>query len=151
MSKTHDPGRYTLFKLGRHVLARGPDLARGIPDLLAGLRSENSLGLPTHLAVQVRMARLLSCPVCMELFPRLAPEVAAEVQRLSTRAFQTIGCRDAARLDLRIDSAGKPWLLEINSMVSIHKASSFYDAAQAEGMSYTDMIGAILDAAVARY
>ena len=82
---------------------------------------------------------------------RLAPEVAAEVQRLSTHAFETVGCRDAARVDLRIDSDGRPWLLEINSMVSIHKASSFYDAARAEGMTYTDMIGAILDAAVARY
>ncbi len=82
---------------------------------------------------------------------RLAPETTAEVQRLSVAAFDTIGCRDAARLDFRIDAEGQPWLLEINSMVSIHKASSFYDAAHVAGMSYTQMIGGILDAAVARY
>ncbi len=71
----HDPGRYTLGKLGRQVLARGPQLARGIPDLLAGLSGPNGLGLQTRLAVQVRMARLLGCPVCLEIFPRLAPGV----------------------------------------------------------------------------
>ncbi len=83
MTNTHNPGRYTLGKLGRQVLTRGPDLARGIPDLLAGLRSENSLGLPTRLAVQVRMARMLGCPVCMELFPRLAPSVGMAAPTLS--------------------------------------------------------------------
>lgn len=71
----HDPGRYTLGKLSRRLLTRGPQLARGIPDLLAGLSGENSLGLQTRLAVQVRMARLMGCPVCLEIFPRLGPSV----------------------------------------------------------------------------
>ena len=74
-SSPHDPGRYTLGKLGRRLLSRGPQLARGVPDLLAGLSGENSLGLQTRLAVQVRMARLQGCPVCLEIFPRLAPSV----------------------------------------------------------------------------
>ena len=79
----HDPGRYTLGTLSRRLFTRGPQLARGIPDLLAGLRSENNLGLQTRLAVQVRMAKLLGCPVCLELFPRLAPSVGLEAPTLA--------------------------------------------------------------------
>ena len=76
--ESHDPGRYTLITLGRRLLTRAPQLVRGVPDLLAGLERENSLGLDTRLAVQLRMARLLGCPVCLGLFPHLASKVGLE-------------------------------------------------------------------------
>ena len=82
---------------------------------------------------------------------RLSPEVAAKVQRLSVQAFAAIGCLDAARLDFRIDSDGQPWILEINSMVAIHTASSYFDAAQVLGMTHPVMINKIFDAALTRY
>lgn len=82
---------------------------------------------------------------------RTSPELTAEIQRLSLAAYGVIGCRDAARLDFRIDAQGQPWILEINSMVSIHTESSYFDAAQALGMTHPQMINKIFDAAVARY
>ena len=82
---------------------------------------------------------------------RTSPDPTAEIQRLSLAAYGVIGCRDAARLDFRIDAQGQPWILEINSMVSIHTESSYFDAAQALGMTHPQMINKIFDAAVARY
>lgn len=65
---THDPGPYTLGRFGRQLRRRGPELLRGLPRLVAGV---GSLGLDTRLAVQLRLARLVGCPVCLGVFPRL--------------------------------------------------------------------------------
>jgi len=67
-----NPGPYTLGKLGRELGAQLPELLRGLPDLLAGLAGPHRLGARARLAAQLRLARLLGCPVCLELFPRLA-------------------------------------------------------------------------------
>ena len=94
-----------------------------------------------------KIARAVShvCPA------RLPHAITAQVQRLSKLAFDAVGCFDAARLDFRIDADGQPWILEINSMVAIHTASSYFDAARVEGMTHPRMINRIFDAAVARY
>lgn len=73
------------------------------------------------------------------------------VQDLAVRTFQTLDCRDCARVDFRIDADGRPWILELNSMAAIHPFGSYYDAAKTLGWSYREMIGKLLDAALARY
>ena len=66
---TWAPGPYTLAKLGRDVLAHLPEVAEWGPHL----RSPKHDGLEwsTRLAVQLRLAKLLGCPVCLKLFPPL--------------------------------------------------------------------------------
>ena len=68
-----DPGRYNLQKLGRELTAQTPELIRGLPRLLGGLAGEDRVSLTTRLAFQIRSARLMGCPVCLEIFPRIAP------------------------------------------------------------------------------
>jgi len=65
------PGPYTLAKLGRDLLTHVPEL----PDWGPHLRPPKDDGLQwsTRLAVQLRLARLLGCPVCVGLFPGLGP------------------------------------------------------------------------------
>jgi D-alanine-D-alanine ligase len=82
---------------------------------------------------------------------RLAPDLTARVQELAVQAFAVLGCFDSARVDFRIDAAGCPQILELNSMVAIHRDASLYHAARTRGMSYPDMILKLLDAAVRRY
>lgn len=62
------PARYTLRKLGRDVQALAPGLARGLPHLALGFSKVDG---GTRVAVQLRMAKLLGCPVCLALFPRI--------------------------------------------------------------------------------
>jgi D-alanine-D-alanine ligase len=82
--------------------------------------------------------------------------------RLGTRlmktalgAFRALGCRDWARVDLRLDGDGEPRVLEINPLPGVlpdpDQNSCFPKAARAAGLSYDAMIRAVLDAALARY
>ena len=83
---------------------------------------------------------------------RVPDEVGARVQELAVRGFLALGCRDIARLDFRYDAeSGTPYILELNSMACIHLSGSYYDAARTLGMTHADMIGRVLDEAVARY
>jgi len=70
---SHDPGPYNVQRLRDELARQLPDLVRGLPSILTGLAGPDRVGLPARLAYQLRMARLLGCPVCLELFPRLGP------------------------------------------------------------------------------
>lgn len=48
----------------------------------------------------------------------------AQVEALSLKAYQVIGCRDAGRVDVRCDGEGRPHFLEINPLAGIHPAHS---------------------------
>lgn len=76
MSYSHwHPGPYSLDKLAREVQLQLPELIKGGADLLPGLLGEHKLDGASRLAVQLRMARLLGCPVCANVFPPLGPSV----------------------------------------------------------------------------
>ena len=63
------PGPYTLVNLGQAMAAHAPDVLRGLPLLVAGFKGTNSLRADTRIAVQLRLSKLLGCPVCRALFP----------------------------------------------------------------------------------
>ncbi|GAA3983303.1 D-alanine--D-alanine ligase [Comamonas faecalis] len=74
------------------------------------------------------------------------------IRELSVRAFQTLGCRGWARVDIMLrKSDRKPFLLEINTSPGMTGHSLVPMAARAEGTSYEDLClhilaGASLDA-----
>ena len=53
--------------------------------------------------------------------------------------------RGYARVDLRVDESGKPWVLEINANPCISPDSGFMAAATQAGMTYNDVIERILN------
>ena len=81
----------------------------------------------------------------------LPEEVAKEMKDLSIAAFNALGLRDFARVDIRMDKNNNIYLLEINSMASLGKTGSYVHAASAAGYSYTDLVNKILDVAIIRY
>src|SRR3546814_2867343 len=67
-------------------------------------------------------------------------------------AYRLLGCRDAARLDFKSDADGSPQFLEVNPIAGLHPTHSDLPMLAARaGMGYDALIGAILDAALARY
>jgi D-alanine-D-alanine ligase len=48
--------------------------------------------------------------------PRLDAATRDEIARLALTAFRLLGCRDVARLDFRLDAAGRPHFLECNPL-----------------------------------
>jgi D-alanine-D-alanine ligase len=77
-----------------------------------------------------------------------------ELQRLAVAAFRTLDCLDVARVDFRLDAhhGEKPYILEVNPLPGLSPGvSDLVFEAEAEGMSHTQLINAILDAALERY
>jgi alkylhydroperoxidase family enzyme len=65
------PGTYSLAKLGRDLSTHLPGLLQGMSSLLPGLVGRERLELGTRIAVHLRLAKLMGCPVCLSIFPRL--------------------------------------------------------------------------------
>ena len=63
-----------------------------------------------------------------------------------------LGCRDAARIDLRSDARGRPHFLEVNTLAGLHPTHSDLPILSAKaGLSYDALIGGIVAAAMCRY
>ena len=76
-------------------------------------------------------------PICPADIPK---RLADRVKAIARRSYQTVGCRDYARVDMRTDSSGHPFVLEVNPNPDISPKAGFARAAQAAGYSYSDMI-----------
>ena len=77
----------------------------------------------------------------------LTPALDAEARGIALKIFTAMGCRDMARIDLRVDADGRCWFLEINPLPSVDPDGSFGLLAEYLGTNYTQIIGRILDAA----
>jgi D-alanine-D-alanine ligase len=75
-----------------------------------------------------------------------------EMCRLTRSAAIAIGAVDCSRVDLRLDSEGHPYLLEINTLPGLNpEVSDLCIMASAEEMDYAVLINEILNLAVDRY
>ncbi|NIN73029.1 MAG: M20/M25/M40 family metallo-hydrolase [Gemmatimonadetes bacterium] len=83
--------------------------------------------------------------------PELSPDKTEELRSLVLRAFRSLELYDFARVDIRMDEAGKPYILEINSMASLGLTGTYVHAAQTAGYTYDSLINRILDVAAVRY
>jgi len=83
---------------------------------------------------------------------KLEPALQAEIEEMCGKAFRHLMCRDVARIDVRLDAAGKPHLIEINPLPGLSPGySDLVFIAEAAGMTHTELVGAILQNAVTRY
>ena len=73
--------------------------------------------------------------------------LARKVREISVETFHACHLRDYARVDIRVDAAGSPYVLEINSMASLGATGSYVTAAQAAGYSFADLVDRIVEVA----
>ena len=81
----------------------------------------------------------------------LAPALSRRIEEVARATFECCHARDYARVDIRIDADGTPWVLELNSMASLGAGGSYVRAAQAAGHSFVSLINRIVDVAYERY
>jgi D-alanine-D-alanine ligase len=75
-----------------------------------------------------------------------------QLEDLALRAYRAVECKDAGRLDTRLDKDGKPHLLEINALMGLRpKSSALPIIARQAGLSYPQLIGEILQHALKRW
>jgi D-alanine-D-alanine ligase len=83
---------------------------------------------------------------------QLEAKVLKKITDFSLRAFNTLGCRDFARLDFRLDQKGMPCFLEINPLPGLNpKSSDLPIMAYKMGWNYQSLISSVLNAALERY
>jgi D-alanine-D-alanine ligase len=77
-------------------------------------------------------------------------ETVANIHRTAVTAFRALKLRDYGRIDLRLDANGRIYVLEANPNPWLDPAAEFAMAAKESGRSYTELIAAIVEAAVRR-
>jgi D-alanine-D-alanine ligase len=69
-----------------------------------------------------------------------APDVARRIREVSLAAFEAVGCRDYARVDVRVDRSGGVHVLEVNPNPSLAPDVGLARAAAVGGRPYEDLV-----------
>jgi len=80
----------------------------------------------------------------------IPPEMSERLLALSIKACRALRCRGVARVDFRLGEDGVPQCLEVNTVPGLTELSLVPKAAGAAGMTYADLIRAVVDAAPVR-
>ena len=80
----------------------------------------------------------------------LPTQVVRDLQSAALAAHQSLGCRDMSRVDFIVDSSGRPFVLEINTIPGFTSHSLLPKAAQRVGISFDQLAGRIVEMAMRR-
>lgn len=82
---------------------------------------------------------------------KLSKKVKKKVEDTALAAFDAMNCRDYARVDMRLSKDGTPYVIEVNPNPDISTDSGFARAANAAGLSYSDLLFNIANFALTRH
>lgn len=71
--------------------------------------------------------------------------MAERVQHVAKRVFRALEMSGYARMDFRLDSEGRPYVLEANANPQLAYGEDFAESASREGVSYEDLLQRILN------
>jgi D-alanine-D-alanine ligase len=82
--------------------------------------------------------------------PDLPKGVADQCRNIAMTAFNRLGCRDIARVDIMLDSESQPWFLEINTMPGFTTHSLVPMAARKTGLQMPQLCAKLVETALHR-
>lgn len=92
---------------------------------------------------------IFDCPA------RLDPALEREIQQVCAEAYRILNVRDWCRIDVRLDAAGRPNVLELNPLPGVlprvEDNSCLPKAARAAGLDFNQLINRVFDHALERY
>ncbi len=80
----------------------------------------------------------------------LVPEIERQIQGLALAAFEAVGARGWGRVDIMLDEASQPWLIEINTAPGMTDHSLVPMAARARGIAFDELVWRILEDSLGR-
>jgi D-alanine-D-alanine ligase len=92
---------------------------------------------------------IFQCPA------KLSAPLQSAIEKICVDTYRVLRCRDWSRIDVRLDTAGIPHIIEVNPLPGIlpnpEENSCYPKAARAAGMSYPQLLNNVLDAGCKRY
>lgn len=73
------------------------------------------------------------------------------IEAVARGAFETLELRDYARVDLRLDERGEPFVIDVNPNPDLSRGAGFHLAAERAGLTYPDLIERVIESALARH
>ncbi len=86
-------------------------------------------------------------PICPAPLPKKIEKKAKEI---ALKAFKVMGCRDYARVDIRLAKDKKLYVLEVNPNPDITEGAGFMRSAEYSGMTYAQALKRIVKYALVR-
>ncbi len=80
----------------------------------------------------------------------LDENIAGRIKEIALEAHKGLGLRDLSRSDFILADTGDVFLLETNTLPGFTKTSLYPDSARSYGMSFVDLVGHLIEAALAR-
>ena len=73
------------------------------------------------------------------------PQLAEKLKRLCVDCWNLFGLKGYARVDLRVDNSGQPWILEVNANPCLSEDAGFYAAAKKAKYSFGEVMTRIIE------
>ncbi len=128
------------------VAVIGNDSPEALPVVQIKIDGKLQLNDKFYTFARIKSDRLeYICPA------KISTELKNKLQDLAIRTYRAVECRDFGRVDFRVDSDGKPFVLEINPLPSLSTEDVFMLLAKTIGITYEEMLDKILRAALKRY
>ncbi len=112
-----------------------------MPDHLYNIVSYQAKWDPQHEAYHKTI------PSCPAILPK---KVEKKAKAIALKAFKTMGCRDYARVDMRLSKNKELFVLEVNPNPDLTEGAGFMRSADAAGYSYVRALKKIINLAWAR-
>jgi D-alanine-D-alanine ligase len=112
-----------------------------LPPQYRGILSFESKWDPLH---EVFHLGKLVCPA------EVAEPVRSKVEEIALRTYRALGCRDYARIDMRLDKDDRLFVLEVNPNPDLTEGVAFMASAEAAGMSFAGTLKTIVEEALKR-
>ena len=141
---THQPVLVEQFLPGREftvgILGNNPPFVLPIFEFIFdSFKTDNVQFRSFHIKMGGKKKESTICPAPLTKIEQ------NNINNLALKIYRVIGCRDYARIDIRCDNEGIPYILEVNALPSlIPQESSFAEMARTAGISFNDLIGEIL-------
>lgn len=81
---------------------------------------------------------------------RISPDKTAEMKRIAQHIYKVLGCQGFARVDMFLDEDGKVVFNEVNTIPGFTAHSRYPSMMKAAGMSFEQVISAVIELAVKR-